>query len=254
MAAQKAEGIILRKHCLRETSFILVVFTKEFGKIQGVIKGVRAPYPQFAGNFEIFTLCQLLFYKKKQQALDLITQCELLDFFLPARKDIERVTYANYFIELVNIVTTDYDPNEALYNTLVEGLRMLKDGLSARRTARIFELKLLQAIGLSPEIEKCTACGEKVVNKALFNPASGGIMCGVCAAKNRMNIQVSKGTTNFIKKIQETDMDKTLHIKVSRDVGMETERVLKQFLKYHINRETKSLKFLKMIEKSNSPL
>ncbi|MBU1894387.1 MAG: recombination protein O N-terminal domain-containing protein, partial [Candidatus Omnitrophica bacterium] len=62
MAVQKAEGIILKKYFLRETSYIIVAFTKEFGKIKGVIKGIRAPYPQFAGNFEIFTQCRLLFY------------------------------------------------------------------------------------------------------------------------------------------------------------------------------------------------
>ena len=33
MAAQKTEGIILRKYCLRETSYILSTFTKDFGKI-----------------------------------------------------------------------------------------------------------------------------------------------------------------------------------------------------------------------------
>ena len=98
MAVQNAEGVILRKYLLRETSYILVIFTKEFGKIKGVIKGVRNPYPQFAGNFEIFTQCEVLFYRKKKKLIDLITQCETLDYFLTVRKDVESLTYANYFI------------------------------------------------------------------------------------------------------------------------------------------------------------
>ena len=106
-AAEDAEGIILRKYYLRETSYILVVFTKEHGKIRGVLKGVRNPYPQFAGNFEIFTRCRITFYRKKRSAFDLITQCEMEDFFLPIRKDIERLTCANYFIELTDTVAGD---------------------------------------------------------------------------------------------------------------------------------------------------
>ena len=161
-AAQNAEGIILRKFFLRETSYILVVFTREFGKIRGVLKGVRAPYPQFAGNYEIFTKCQLLFYRKKKKSLDLITRCEALDFFLPARKDIERLTYANYFIELVDVVTSDYDVNEELYGSLVESLQLLATRSSAKRVSRIFELKLLKAIGLAPHLEGCVDCGVQV--------------------------------------------------------------------------------------------
>ena len=41
MAGLKAEGVILRKYLLRETSYILKIFTREYGKIKGVIKGVK---------------------------------------------------------------------------------------------------------------------------------------------------------------------------------------------------------------------
>jgi len=244
LSAQKAEGIILRKYFLRETSYILVVFTKEFGKVQGTIKGVRSPYPQFAGNFEIFAKCELLFYKKNKRPLDLITQCQLMDFFLPARKDIERLTYANYFIELVNVVTADYDANPVLYKTLSESLSNLREDLSAKRTCRIFELKFLQALGLSPEMGRCVNCGIEGQGKVFFRAASGSIICESCGGGLFDDVPISKGTINFIKKIQETDISKTQHIKVSREVGEETENVLKKFLKHHINYPLKSLKFL----------
>jgi len=248
LSAQKAEGIILRKYFLRETSYILVVFTKEFGKVQGAIKGVRSPYPQFAGNFEIFTKCELLFYKKNKRPLDLITQCQLVDFFLPARKDIERLTCANYFIELVNAVTADYDANPVLYKTLSESLSNLREDLSAKRTCRIFELKFLQALGLSPEMGRCVNCGAQGQKKVFFRAASGGIICESCERRLFGDVPVSQGTINFIRKIQETDISKTQHIKVSREVGEETEKVLKNFLKYHINYPIKSLKFLEDLE------
>lgn len=253
MAAQKAEGIILKKYFLRETSYILVVFTKEFGKVQGTIKGVRAPYPQFAGNFEIFAKCELLIYKKNKRPLDLITQCQLLDFFLPARKDIERLTYANYFIELVNIVAADYDANVALYEALSKSLSNLREGLSARRTSRIFELKFLQALGLSPEMSVCVNCAAPVKDNVFFRASSGGVICAACGGGRPQDEPASRGTVNFIKKIQETDIDKTRHIKVSRDVGEQTEKVLKKFLKYHIDRPIKSLEFLEDLEKIHLP-
>ena len=250
MPAQSAEGIILRKYYLRETSYILVVFTKEFGKIRGVLKGVRNPYPQFAGNFEIFTKCHLLFYRKKKRQLDLITQCEATDYFLNTRKDIERLTYANYFIELIDIVTVDHDVSEELYNILDGSLKLLSSGSSPKRTGRIFELKLLSALGLSPRIDECAECSAPIDKGAVFSISSGGVLCASCKHKDTSSMRVSFGTIKFMQKILATEIDKTEHVKVSKEVGEETERILCRFLQYHINRPVKSLKFLGDMQKA----
>jgi len=249
MAAENAEGIILRKYYLRETSYILVVFTKEFGKIQGVIKGVRDPYPQFAGDFEIFTRCRLLFYKKKKSALNLITGCEALESFLPVRKDLERLTYANYFVELVNMTTSEGDASGGLYRILVESLRMLATGSSAKRTSRIFELKLLEALGLAPRFEKCVKCERDVMEGGYFSVSDGGMICKKCRRAGEPGLEISLGTVNFIRKIQTSDLARSFQIKVSKEVGRETEELLKRFLGFHINRPIKSMKFLGELEK-----
>ena len=248
--ALSAEGIILRKYYLRETSYILVVFTREFGKIRGVIKGVRNPYPQFAGNFETFTRAELLFYKKKKRPLDLITQCEAVEYFNASRKDIERLTYANYFIELVDTVTTDHDENPELYDILLESLRMLAPGSGPKRVCRIFELKMLGALGFNPQMAECVKCSSKIEERAFFNAASGGIMCGICSSPGGADIPVSLGTIKFVRKIQESDIKKTGQFKVSREVGIETEKILNSFVRFHINRPMRTMKFLREMEKA----
>jgi DNA repair protein RecO (recombination protein O) len=250
MAAHSAEGVILRRFYLRETSYVLVVFTKEFGKVRGVIKGVRAPYPQFAGNYELFTRCSLLFYKKKKKPLDLITQCETLESFQGAKKEIERLTYANYFIELIDVVTEDYDVNEEVYRVLVESLRMLSGTSSAKRVSRIFEIKVLSALGMEPQLDGCTVCAAPLEGEQLFSAASGGVVCSGCAERDRTAVKVSAGVVKFMRKIIENDLDRVSHIKVSKEVGLQTEAALKSFLRYHVNRPMRSLGFLEQMEKT----
>jgi len=249
MAALKAEGIILRKYFLRETSYIIVVFTREFGKIRGVLKGVRNPYPQFAGNFELFTHCDLLFYKKKKSGMDLITRCESIDFFPVIRKDIKRLTYASYFVELVDAVTGDSEADDVLYGTLLEGLRMLATESSPRRVARIFELKLLDAVGLAPILDICVECSLPLEGDIFFSVSSGGVLCSNCAGSGRKSFSVSRGTVNFMQKVRGIPFSKTQRIKVSKSVGMETERILRSFTGYHIGREMKSIAFLGELKK-----
>lgn len=248
MPAEKAQGIILRKYLLRETSFILVVFTKEFGKIKGVVKGIRKPYPQFAGDIEIFTLVELLFYHRKKKPLGLISQCEGLDSFIPIRKDIERLTYANYYIELVEIVCGDLDPNPQLFDLLLDGLKMLSSGASAKRVTRIFEIKLLTFLGISPQLSECVKCGRNDKLDHKFDIKNGGIVCYDCSRNSSGLLSISKGTQNFIRKIQQSDIEKTCMVKVSREVGIEVEKLLKRFMQYYIGRPIKSLNFLKTME------
>lgn len=249
MAAYRTEGVILRKYELRETSYILVAFTKDHGKIKGVIKGVRSPCPQFAGSFELFSQCDLLFYRKKKKPLDLITQCEAVEFFLPARKNIERLTYANYFIELIDVVTSDYDNNKTLYEVLVGSLGLLSAGASPLRVSRIFEIKLLDAIGLSPSLDECTKCGEKIDESGLFSVAEGGLICRECVQNNTPGIRLSLGAIKFLRLAQKSTFEKLAQIKVSREVGREIEGVLNKFIMFHINRPLRSLRFLDTIKK-----
>lgn len=249
MAAQQAEGIILRKYFLRETSYILIVFTKEFGKIKGVIKGVRNPVPQFGGNFEIFSRARLLFYKKKKSLMDLITQCETVDFFLPLRKSLERLTYASYFVELVDIVTVDYEVNEPLYKTLVDSLALMAAGSSAKRVSRIFELKLLEHLGLSPVLDACVKCKREAEEAAYFSIKEGGILCLRCVSgKNEFNMPISLGAVKFMRKIRSSDISKLSGVKVSGEVGRQTEEILRRFLQYHIARPIKTLTFMNKLK------
>ncbi len=248
MGALKAEGIVLRKYYLRETSYILVVYTREFGKIRGVVKGVRKPFPQFAGNFETFSRCQLLFYRKKKSDLDLITQCEALEYFAAVRKDLEKLMYAGYFAELVDAVTQDHDASEEIFNVLADSLAMLGRVAGAGNVRRIFEIKLLGALGFSPQVDECVKCASLVEEKSFFSAASGGIMCAKCHGGSREGVPVSLGTIKFMRRIQTTGIDKAEHVKLSREAGSEVERMLEGFVRFQIGRPVKALKVIKEVE------
>ena len=181
--------------------------------------------------------------------MDLITKCEAVDFFLPVRKDIERLTYANYFIELVDVVTNDYDINIDLYTTLTESLRLLATDASPKRVSRVFELKLLKNIGLSPELGVCSECGRSAEEKPAFSVSLGGVICPACAKGKGTLLRVSQGTLNFMRKVQSSSFDRIQQVKVSKEVGEETEMVLRKFIEFHINRRLKSLNFLKDLKK-----
>ncbi len=251
MAIQKSEAILLRRQDLRETSLILTFCTKDFGKVKGIVRGVRGPHAQYSGgSLEIFAHDTIVFYERKKSEFYTVSQCDLLEFFNPIREFLDRLAYATYIIELLDSVTPIGDKNSDVFELLLNSLKLLSGESSPKRVARIFEIKLLSLLGLMPTLEICANCGKQVDSSARFSLRHGGLICKACFNVDREARPILPGTVKFIEHIQSSPFEKVARVKVASQVGKDLEDILRKFLDYHIERRLKSVEFLKEIEKT----
>jgi len=150
MAIQKTDAVLLRKKDLRETSLIVTFFTRDFGKIHGVLKGARGSRARSNINPLFFSLEQIIFYEKKKSNLFIISQCEAHEIFLNILKDWERTSVAYYILELLDVFTEPGENIETLFDDLLNSLRSLDSKKDAVAIARLFEVRLLLTLGLWP--------------------------------------------------------------------------------------------------------
>lgn len=250
MAIQKSEGIILRRQELRETSLILNIYTRDFGKIKGIVRGVRGSRGQGSsgGSLELFSYDEIVFYERKRSDIYTVSQCDLVEFFLPIRESLEKLAYANYIIELVDSVTALGDKNPQVFGLLLNSLKLLAGESSPRRVTRIFEIKFLHLLGLMPTLELCANCGNRVDAGAKFSFRHGGLICKACLAVDSQARPILQGTVKFIEHIRTSPFDRLARVKVAAEVGKELEGILRKYLDFHIERRLKTLEFLKEIE------
>lgn len=249
MAIQKSEGILLRRQDLRETSVVLVFYTKDFGKIKGVVRGVRGPRPQVTGgSLEIFALDEIVFYERKSSEFYTISQYDLLDFFNPIRESLEKLAYAAYIVELLDSVTALGDANRDVYDLLLNSLKLLSGEASSRRVTRIFEIKLLHLLGLMPSLRLCANCDGALGSVTRFSIHHGGLICRKCFETDPASFAILQGTAKFIEHIRGSAFEKVARVKVSASVGKELESVLRRFLDYYIERRLRTVEFLREIE------
>jgi DNA repair protein RecO (recombination protein O) len=248
MAINKTEAVVLRSRELRETSLIVTFYTQGFGKINGVIKGVRGPRSQHGGGaLEPFARDEVVFYERKASEFLLVSQCDLLDFFPAARGNLERLAHATYIVELLDSLTPLGDKNEKIYELLVKSLSFLCRQASPRRVARIFEIRLLDLVGIMPVMARCANCSSGELGEARFSLRSGGLVCKNCAGADKSSSQILPGTIEFMKRIAASDFESTSRIKVSERVGKNLESLLRKFLDYHIERRLNTVEFLASI-------
>lgn len=241
---------MLRRRDLRETSLILTFYTRGFGKIRGILRGVRGPRAPATGggSLELFARDEIVFYERQSSDIYNISQCDLLEFFNPIRASLEKIAYAAYITELVDSVTPLADKNEEVFDLLLNSFRLLSGESSARRVARIFEIKLLHLLGMMPTLEICANCGNRVGPGARFSYRHGGLICIGCLGADQEARPVLAGTIKFIEYIRSSPFERVARVKVSAQVGKELETILRRFLDYHIERRLKTVEFIKEIE------
>ena len=237
---------------MRETSAILTFYTRDFGKIKGIVRGVRGSRQQSGGAaYEICALDEIVFYERRKSEVFTVSQCDLVEFFAPVRESLERLAYAAYMAELLDSVTALSDKNGDVFELTLNSLRLLAGESSAKRVTRIFEIKLLHLLGIMPTLAFCSGCGKKIdAGGARFSLRHGGLICKNCLDTDRQAFPVLAGTVNFIEHIRNSPFEKVARVKVAAQVGRELESILRKFLDYHIERRLRTVEFLKEIEKA----
>ncbi|OGW75902.1 MAG: DNA repair protein RecO, partial [Omnitrophica bacterium RBG_13_46_9] len=219
MSIQKTRGFVLRREDVRETSVLLTVYTRDFGKLKLISKGARSPDQRFASSYELFALDDIVFYERKKKGFFLLSQCELVSFFPEVSGSLDRICYATYFIELLDFVTQPGEKNPELYDLLLDSLEFLCSNASPKRVARIFEIKMLSILGLMPRLRSCVNCDKELGGReARFSFSSGGVLCEACFGADRTARPVLAGTIKFISHIEEAPFDRIKQIKVSQRV------------------------------------
>ncbi len=197
MAAEQALALVVRGSDWSETSRITTLFTREFGKVRALAKGGRRLKSNFECAFDLLTVCRIVFVRKSQGGLDLLTEARLEEQFPILRQSLPRLYTGYYIAELLSDGTQDYDPHPRLFESALETLRCLGQQLHPQDAATGFELVWLYELGYSPRLDACATCGGELfpngMTRAAFSPAAGGTLCPLCgpSSPDRRSITVN---------------------------------------------------------------
>jgi len=251
MAIQTTEAIVLNRREFRETSILAAFYSKDFGKIKGILKGIRGDRSRYGSSAELFGLNRIVFYEKTRGEFQNITQCDLVDGFFGIRKSLSAIAYATYLVELVDQLTEPSEKNDGIYELLLNSLRLLSAGEDADKIARIFELRFLSLLGFAPTTDRCAICGENLALKvkAKFSMRRGGLLCQRCGKEDQYAQEISMGTAQTLNRLKSAKPESLLKFKISKSISEELNALIDKLLAAHIERPLKSKKFIREIQK-----
>ena len=239
----QTEAIIIKKTKLGEADSIFTFYTPHLGKIQGFAKSVRKPRSKLAGHLELLT--HSLVSLARGRNIDTITGSQTITSFLPLKTNLELSSRALYVIELVNQFTADHIENYPLFQVLLETLENLCQAGDNELVLRYFELHLLNEVGYRPQLQHCVSCRatlQPVINS--FSPGSGGVLCPDCSQSQPLTYPLSVNALKVLRLIQSNDYSTISRLKVDQQLSNELEAIVRNYIKYLLEREVKSVAWL----------
>jgi DNA repair protein RecO (recombination protein O) len=205
MPAEKATAIVLRTIEFSESSLVVTMFTREFGKIQCLAKGGKRLKGPFESALDLLAQCRIVFLRKSSEALDLLTEAKLQRRFRIPGRDLAPL-YAGYSVaELLSELTDQYDPHPELFDLADDTLAGLSAGEPAANRILRFELCGLRLLGHLPSLEACVECGSPVpmTGRVAFGQLDGGVLCANCREGKHQVASVGAGVLRIMAQMAE---------------------------------------------------
>ena len=245
----KTEGIVLKSTEYEEADKIVTIYTKNYGKITAIAKGVRKTKSKFGSSLEILTYSMFLFYKGRN--IDIVSQVEILESFFTASKEVIKFAFAANCVEIVNKLTEEREINIGLFNLLKETLHCLRKTNDPKLLTLSFKWQTMSLLGYRPALSQCCRCNKSVKDQKemCFNIREGGLVCNNCIAEDKVEcINVSLYFVKLLRKILITHLSTISNATIPDTKMKELEKITNIYVSYHSEKSFKTDEFLKSLK------
>jgi DNA repair protein RecO (recombination protein O) len=246
MSSEKTDALVIRLTDFSETSRVVSLFTRDFGRISALAKGGRRLRGPFEGALDLLAACRIVFIRKSTASLDLLTEAQLLRRYQPQGRDLARYYGGFYVAELLNGLSEEYDPHPLLYDQALATLDRLAAGPEPRLTLLRFELVLLREIGQLPAFEGCLVCDQQVRKDQTyaFWVSQGGLICRTCQREEYQGDAVPAGTIALLRQLASDNEALLEHLQVTPAQLQQLRPLVTSAISHVLGRRPRMLRYL----------
>jgi DNA repair protein RecO (recombination protein O) len=245
MSAEKARALVIRQVDFSESSRVMTLFTREFGKTGVMAKGARRLKGPFEVALDLLAEIDVVMLRKSSGGLDLLTEAKLVRRFQPAPGDLLSLYGGYYLAELLEVLSVEDDPQPELYDAAVATLSELSAGRHCFAALLRFELIQLRELGQLPALEGCLECGVAFPANAriAFKVSQGGFYCPACSELQTVSHFVSEQTIHRLQALSHPEIP-LAEIPLDKPRMAEARSLLTACIAQILGRKPKTLRYL----------
>lgn len=243
MKIEAVEGIVLSEVNYSESSKILNVLTREYGLIGIMSKGCRNVKSKLRGVSRKLIYGTFNIYYKESGVSTLIS-VDLINSFSKTMMDLSKISYSSFILDLVLQVVRQNNDTK-IFELLRDSLIKIEDGITPLVITNIIELKLLEYLGVKPNLDSCSLCGS-TKNIVSLSGTDHGFVCGSCYTNQRLtNID----TIKMIRLYDFVDISSINKLNVDKKVMDDINTFIDEYYEKYTGLYIKSKDFIKQINR-----
>ena len=243
-----ADALVVRARNMDELDRLLVLLTADRGLVTAYMKGARRSKGSAAPATELLSYSHFVLFQNRDRTF--VDKAEPLRLFFGLRQDMESLSLATYFCQLLAELVPEEDPGDGPLRLSLNCLHSLeKKTLERPQLKAIFELRLLTMAGYMPDLVGCAHCGCAPDGQVWFDPAQGSVLCPDCQAAAPLPgaLPVSAGVFAAMRHIIYSDFEKLFAFRLSPPSLEELQRVSEAYLLAQVERVLPALNFYKTL-------
>lgn len=244
----KTKGIVLREMRYKDTSKILTIFTREYGKVSVMARGAYRPKSQIIANTQPFSYNEYQFHRGRSFLY--LNQADIIDSFYSIREKMERVIYGQYILELMDKSMELEMENMKIFDLFLKGLQVLSS-LECKFLEFIvaYELKFISFLGYRPNIDSCVLCKNQLTGDIKFSIQEGGVICKDCGFADPYKVNINMEILKDMKDLLFIPLERIEKLDISRNNINRIHSLVVDYILYNIDRKKfNSLSHIKILE------
>lgn len=241
----KCEGIVIRSSNYGETNKVVTIYTRESGKVGVMARGAKKPNSRLSAVTQLFTYGTFLF--QKGSGLGSLQQGETIQAMRSIREDIFLTAYASYITELLDKGTENEKSNPFLFELYYQTLNHLAEGIDPDILVHIFEIKMLNVLGLYPNFNECVICAKKE-GTFHFSLRENGFICHRCFTYDPYRMIISQKVVKLLRVFYYLDLARLGTVSVKQETKKELKQVIDEYYREYSGLFLKSKRFLDQLD------
>lgn len=192
MPIVRDRALLVSRHPFGESSLVVHGLTRAHGRVHWIAKGVYRPTSRYYAILDLFDTLELEWDESPRRELANLRAGRVTDRRRGLTASLAAYHAGLSVLEVVGLVSRPSQPEPALFDLCESTLDELHVGrANADFALVVFELALLQNLGLSPALESCAACAGAAQptqhdgQRVAFSAGAGGRLCQRCADEAR---------------------------------------------------------------------
>lgn len=179
-ALERTQALVVRLADSGEADRIVGLYTRAHGLESAIAKSARRSTKRFGGALQTGQRLEVELVRAGS-GLPRLESARIVDAHLGLLLDLARLEEASVVLRALRDLVPEGEPDPALFDDAVGHLAALAaEGADPCRLVG-FRLRLVDRLGVGPELDRCVRCGRDAGEKSAYVDARlGGLVCRAC--------------------------------------------------------------------------